>query len=85
MVPERDPFLAPSFEGDRSRLNLGSACMCRRRRPVRCSRIPKENFLPFSTFDLHPTLLRGVRDLGFVRPTPIQADAIPPVSPGVIF
>ena len=52
--------------------------MCRRRRPVRCSPIPKENFLPFSTFDLHPTLLRGVRDLGFVRPTPIQADAIPP-------
>ena len=45
---------------------------------MRCSRIPKENFLPFSTFDLHPTLLRGVRDLGFVRPTPIQADAIPP-------
>ena len=45
---------------------------------MRCSRIIKENFLPFSTFDLHPTLLRGVRDLGFVRPTPIQTDAIPP-------
>ena len=34
--------------------------------------------MPFSTFDLHPTLLRGVRDLGLVRPTPIQTDAIPP-------
>ena len=45
---------------------------------MRCSSIIKENFLPFSTFELHPTLLRGVRDLGFVRPTPIQTDAIPP-------
>jgi ATP-dependent RNA helicase RhlE len=26
---------------------------------------------------LHPTLLRGVEDLGFVTPTPIQAEAIP--------
>ena len=34
--------------------------------------------MPFSTFDLHPTILRGVRDLGFLRPTAIQADAIPP-------
>ena len=33
--------------------------------------------MSFSTFDLHPDLQRGVRDLGFTRPTPIQADAIP--------
>src|SRR5205085_7249442 len=33
---------------------------------------------PFSQFKLHPDLLRGLKDLGFVRPTPIQADAIPP-------
>jgi ATP-dependent RNA helicase RhlE len=26
---------------------------------------------------LHPTLIRGVEDLGFVRPTPIQSEAIP--------
>jgi ATP-dependent RNA helicase RhlE len=38
--------------------------------------------LPFSHLDLHPTLLRGVRDLGYVRPTPIQADAIPPALAG---
>ena len=38
--------------------------------------------MAFSTFDLHPTLLRGVRDLGFVRPTPIQADAIPTALAG---
>jgi len=33
---------------------------------------------PFSQFKLHADLLRGLKDLGFVRPTPIQADAIPP-------
>ena len=34
--------------------------------------------MPFSHFKLHPDLLRGVKDLGFAKPTPIQADAIPP-------
>jgi ATP-dependent RNA helicase RhlE len=34
--------------------------------------------LPFSTFDLHPELMRGIKELGFTRPTPIQEEAIPP-------
>ncbi|HUF93134.1 MAG TPA: DEAD/DEAH box helicase [Candidatus Limnocylindria bacterium] len=38
--------------------------------------------MPFSTFGLHPDLLRGVKELGFTRPTPIQADAIPPALEG---
>jgi len=38
--------------------------------------------MPFSQFKLHPDLLRGVKDLGFPRPTPIQADAIPPAVDG---
>ena len=38
--------------------------------------------MPFSQFHLHPELLRGVKDLGFQRPTPIQADAIPPALAG---
>src|SRR6266853_4277481 len=38
--------------------------------------------MPFSQFKLHPNLLRGVKDLGFTRPTPIQADAIPPAMLG---
>ena len=38
--------------------------------------------MPFSTFGLHPDLLRGVRELGFKRPTPIQSDAIPPAMEG---
>jgi ATP-dependent RNA helicase RhlE len=33
--------------------------------------------LPFSTLKLHPSLLQAIKELGFVRPTAIQADAIP--------
>ncbi len=36
-----------------------------------------DNHLAFSALKLHPTLLRGVEDLGFVRPTPIQSQSIP--------
>jgi ATP-dependent RNA helicase RhlE len=38
--------------------------------------------MPFSQFKLHTDLLRGLKDLGFARPTPIQADAIPPAVEG---
>src|SRR3954469_15123248 len=38
--------------------------------------------MPFSQFKLHPDLIRGLKDLGFTRPTPIQADAIPPAIAG---
>jgi ATP-dependent RNA helicase RhlE len=38
--------------------------------------------VPFSGFKLHANLLRGVKELGFQRPTPIQADAIPPALEG---
>lgn len=38
--------------------------------------------MPFSTYGLHPDLLRGVRELGFTRPTPIQDEAIPPAVKG---
>src|SRR5947199_9302001 len=38
--------------------------------------------MPFTQLKLHPDLLRGVKDLGFTRPTPIQADAIPPALDG---
>ncbi|MDH5758404.1 MAG: DEAD/DEAH box helicase [Gemmatimonadota bacterium] len=33
--------------------------------------------MAFSALNLHPTLVRGVADLGFIRPTPIQLEAIP--------
>ncbi len=33
--------------------------------------------MAFSALKLHPTLLRGVEEMGFVRPTPIQLQAIP--------
>jgi len=38
--------------------------------------------VPFTQFKLHHDLLRGLKDLGFVRPTPIQTDAIPPALAG---
>src|SRR4051812_10467398 len=38
--------------------------------------------MPFSTFGLHPDLLRGIKELGFTRPTPIQNDAMPPAIAG---
>jgi len=38
--------------------------------------------MSFGDLKLHPNLLAGVRELGFTRPTPIQADAIPPALAG---
>jgi ATP-dependent RNA helicase RhlE len=38
--------------------------------------------VPFTALRLHPDLLKGVHDLGFTRPTPIQADAIPAAMQG---
>jgi ATP-dependent RNA helicase RhlE len=38
--------------------------------------------LSFTDLKLHPSLLKGVKELGFIRPTPIQADAIPPAMEG---
>ena len=39
--------------------------------------------MAFSTLELHPSLLRGVEELGFTRPTPIQSEAIPHALRGV--
>ena len=38
--------------------------------------------MPFTSFGLHPDLLKGIRELGFTRPTPIQEQAIPPALEG---
>jgi ATP-dependent RNA helicase RhlE len=38
--------------------------------------------MSFASLNLHATLLRALRDLGFAAPTPIQADAILPVMAG---
>ena len=38
--------------------------------------------MPFTHFHLHPDLLKGVRELGFIRPTPVQAEAIPAAMSG---
>ncbi|PYR00003.1 MAG: RNA helicase, partial [Acidobacteria bacterium] len=34
--------------------------------------------MPFTHLNLNPALVKAIKDLGFVRPTPIQAEAIPP-------
>jgi len=36
----------------------------------------------FDSFNLHPSVLAGVRALGYSEPTPIQAKAIPPIIEG---
>jgi len=38
--------------------------------------------ITFDAFHLHSNLLKGIHDLGFIRPTPIQAQAIPAVLAG---
>ena len=38
--------------------------------------------MPFSHLKLHPSLLKGIKELGFSRPTPIQSEAIPPALAG---
>jgi ATP-dependent RNA helicase RhlE len=43
---------------------------------------PASNPPSFAALSLHGDLLAGVTELGFVRPTPIQADAIPPAMSG---
>jgi ATP-dependent RNA helicase RhlE len=38
--------------------------------------------VPFNSLQLHPSLLRGLKELGFARPTPIQSAAIPAALQG---
>jgi ATP-dependent RNA helicase RhlE len=38
--------------------------------------------MSFTSFHLHPDLLRGLDAMGFTVPTPIQKDAIPPAADG---
>jgi ATP-dependent RNA helicase RhlE len=38
--------------------------------------------MSFETFDFHPSIMAGVRALGYVIPTPIQLKSIPPIMRG---
>ena len=38
--------------------------------------------MSFESFNLHPSIMAGVQALGYVTPTPIQLQAIPPVMEG---
>src|SRR3712207_1228363 len=53
--------------------------------PLPASRIPhpaSRSPVSFAPFNLHRDLLRGLKELGFTRPTPVQSDAIPPALAG---
>ncbi len=38
--------------------------------------------MSFETFNFHPSIMAGIRALGYVTPTPIQVKAIPPIMQG---
>ncbi len=38
--------------------------------------------MTFENFNFHPSILAGVRALGYVTPTPIQLKSIPPIMQG---
>jgi ATP-dependent RNA helicase RhlE len=38
--------------------------------------------MPFNQFDFNPLILKGIREMGFTRPTPVQAEAIPLILQG---
>ena len=38
--------------------------------------------MSFDNLGLHPSILKGIHDLGFIRPTPVQQEAIPPILEG---
>jgi len=44
--------------------------------------VPQGDGPLFDSFNLDPQLLKGIHDLGFIRPTPIQAQAIPAILEG---
>ena len=42
----------------------------------------RKKYMKTFDFNLHPAIERGINDLGFTEPTPIQRDAIPPALEG---
>jgi len=38
--------------------------------------------MSFETFNFHPSIMAGIRALGYVTPTPIQLQSIPPIMQG---
>lgn len=38
--------------------------------------------MSFDSLNLHPNLLKGIHDLGYIRPTPVQQEAIPAIMQG---
>ena len=72
--------------GRRSEIADRRAASAGGRDAVACSQSPLSSIrdipLPFTALKLHPSLLKALKELGFTRPTPVQADAIPPALAG---
>lgn len=69
------PRTAPSVDGVAARHPIGE--------PTPSGALqPEGQAITFDSLHLHPNLLKGVHDLGFLRPTAIQAKAIPPILAG---
>ena len=66
----------------RIRVRLRCATVAGRRQRRDLARNPLAFTMSFNNMKLHPSLLSGVKELGFTTPTPIQADAIPPAIEG---
>ena len=66
----------------RIRVRQRCATVAARRQRRDSARNPLAFTMSFSNMKLHPSLLSGVKELGFTTPTPIQADAIPPAVEG---
>ncbi len=71
---------SPRFRGP-ARLCFATAFRAGRSGVVAVRTSP-DDLLAFSTLQLHPALLRGVDDLGFTQPTPIQTQSIPHAMAG---
>jgi ATP-dependent RNA helicase RhlE len=50
--------------------------------PPRAATEAERRETTFDALHLHPELLKGIHNLGFIRPTPVQAQAIPAILSG---
>src|SRR5262249_23052763 len=57
-------------------------CHVRRNTATERPLLPEGLSVSFSMFNFHPHIMAGVQALGYLTPTPIQQQAIPPVLQG---
>jgi ATP-dependent RNA helicase RhlE len=65
-----------SFSGDWEE-QPGQLCTC-----IRVCPYFLRSLMDFDIFNFHPSIMAGIRALGYSTPTPVQAQAIPPILQG---